>query len=106
MFADVTQHIEAGHCFHLDVGDDYLGRDRVELFYRFGRGVERKHLVPFVTTERYTDLYHCGLVVYNYDFSHGRTAENISEMRKGKQKRETVSCGVSLTPQRCHRSLS
>ena len=64
------------------------GCDRVELLDRFGRGIEGKNLVPFVPAERHNDLHHRGLVIDNYDLGHSRRAENISELRKGKQKRE------------------
>src|ERR1700731_2035783 len=91
VFANVTEDIEARHCFHLDVRDDHLRADCVELLDGFGRGIEGENLMPFLSAERHNDLHHCRLVVYNDDLSHSRRAENISELRKGKQKRETLN---------------
>ena len=52
--------------------------------------------MPFFPAEGHDDLHHCGLVVYNDDLSHSRRAENISELRKGKQKREILTEGWML----------
>ena len=91
VFANMAKNIEARHCLHLDVRDDDLGRDGVELLDGFRSGIKGENLVPFVPAKRHNNLHHCGLVVYNNDLSHSRRAENISELRKGKQKRESLS---------------
>jgi hypothetical protein len=90
----MTEDIEARHRFHFDVRDDYLWSDGVELLNSFWGGVEGENLMPLVPAERHNDLHHCGLVVYNDYLSHSRRAENISELRKGKQKRENLTKGV------------
>jgi hypothetical protein len=94
VFANMPKNVEARHRLHFDVSDDYLWADCVELLDSFGRGIEGENLMPFLPAERYNDLYHGGLVVYNDDLCHSRRAENISELRKGKQKRETLTKGV------------
>ncbi|MEY2559664.1 MAG: hypothetical protein QOG51_79, partial [Verrucomicrobiota bacterium] len=42
-------------------------------------------------------LHHRGLIIDNYDLRHSRKAENISELRKGKHKRENYE-GLSTSP--------
>src|SRR5436190_17004134 len=73
MLAYVPQHIESGHRLHLDVGDHHLRCDAIELLDCFRRGIERKNLMSLFPTERDDDFDHCGLVIDNYDFSHGKS---------------------------------
>jgi hypothetical protein len=42
--------------------------------------------VTFFPAKRHNDLYHCRLVIDNYDLRHTYRAEDISEVRKGKRK--------------------
>src|SRR6266480_1011200 len=73
MLAHVAKHVEAGHCLHFDVGDHDLGRDAIQLLDRFGRRIEWKNLMSLFPTEGHDDLHHCGFVIDNYDFSHGKS---------------------------------
>src|SRR5437879_3982233 len=73
MFAHVPEHIEPGHRLHFDVSDHDLRRDAVELLDRFGCRIEWENLMSLFAAESHDDLHHCGFVIDNYDFSHGKS---------------------------------
>src|SRR5256885_9165751 len=73
LLAHVAKHIEPSHRLHLDVGDYDLRRDAVQLLDRFWRRIERKNLMSLFPTEGHDDFHHCGFVIDNYDFSHGKS---------------------------------
>jgi hypothetical protein len=82
----VAQYIEPGHRFHFDVGDHNLWTDCVQLLNGLGLGAKWKNLRPFFSAERNNDVYHYRFIVDDDYLGHDRRAENISELRKGKQK--------------------
>src|SRR6185295_4601167 len=89
VFADMPQNVEAGHRFHLDVGDHHLRLDYVELLDRFRSGIEWENLMALVPAKRHNDLHHRGLIVDYDDLSHVAVRRVVSEVRKSMQKRES-----------------
>ena len=73
VLAHVSQHIEAGHRLHLDVGDHDLRRDTIQLLDCFRCRIERENLMPLFPTKSHDDFHHRGFVIDNYDFSHGKS---------------------------------
>ena len=78
MLPHVPQDVEARHRLHLDVRDHYLRLNTIQLLDRFRRRIKRKNFVPFFATKRHDDLYHCRLIVDDYDFGHSQRGEYVN----------------------------
>ena len=90
MLSHVPQNIEAGHCFHADIGYHDVRLDRIELLNRFRGRIKWKDLVPFFPADRDDDLHHRRLVIDDYDFCHSQRGEYFKfEKRKGESGKTT-----------------
>src|SRR5437588_2799463 len=90
MLAHMPEHVEAGHCFHSNVGNDDVGLNRIHLLDCFLGGVERENLVTFFPTKGDDDFDHRGLVIDDYDFSHSQRGEYFSFEKKKEEMREKL----------------
>ena len=77
MFAYVPQDIEAGHRFHLDIGDDHLRLNAIELLDRFRRRIKWENLVTFFATKRHDHLYHRRLIIDDNNLRHEISGRRI-----------------------------
>src|SRR6266436_8272973 len=96
MLAHMPEDIEPGHRFHLDVCDQNLRRNAIELLDRLRRRIEWESLMSFFATESHDDFHHCGLVIDNYDFSHGKSQRG--EYFSFEKKKAVLRIAPRLTP--------
>ncbi len=83
-----------GHRFHPDIGDDDVRLNRIHLFDRFWRGIERENLVTFFPAKCHDDFDHCRLVIDDYDFSHSQRGEYFNfEKKKEETRKNLMSVG-------------
>jgi hypothetical protein len=94
MLADVAQDIEPGHRFHPNIGNYDVWLNRIHLFDRFWRGVERESLVTFFPAKCHDDFDHCRLVIDDYDLSHSQRGEYFNfEKKKEETRKNLISVG-------------
>src|SRR5437868_11425235 len=93
MLAHVPKHVETGHCFHSNVGNDDVGLNRIHLLDRFLRGVERENLVTFFPAKGDDDFDHRRLVIDDYDLGHSQRGEYFTfEKKKEETRKKLMDC--------------
>src|SRR5438552_96014 len=93
MLAHVPEHVEAGHCFHANVGNDDMRLNRIHLLDRFLSGVERENLVTFFPAKGHNDFDHCRLVIDDYDLGHSQRGEYFTfEKKKEGIRKKLMNC--------------
>src|SRR5947208_16845897 len=93
MLAHVPEHVEAGHCFHSNVGNDDVGLNRIHLLDCFLRGVERENLVTFFPAKGDDDFDHRRLVIDDYDLGHSQRGEYFTfEKKKEGIRKKLINC--------------
>src|SRR6266567_967542 len=93
MLAHVPEDIEAGHCFHSNVGNDDMRLNRIHLLDRFLSGVERENLVTFFPANGDDDFDHRRLVIDDYDFGHSQRGEYFTfEKKKEGIRKKLMNC--------------
>src|SRR5882724_258762 len=90
MLAHVPEHVEAGHCFHSNVGNDDVRLNRIHLFDRFLRGIERENLVTFFPAKGHDDFDHRRLVIDDYDLGHSQRGEYFTFEKKKEETRKKL----------------
>src|SRR6266550_1473769 len=98
MLAHVPEHVEAGHCFHSNVGNDDMRLNRIHLLDRFLRGVKRENLVTFFPAKGDDDFDHRRLVIDDYDLGHSQRGEYFTfEKKKEETRKKLMDChGFSM----------
>src|SRR6476620_5193283 len=91
MLADVAEDVESRHRFHPNISNDDVWLNRIHLFDRFWRGIERENLVTLFPAKCHDDLDHCRLVIDDYDFSHSQRGEYFSFEKKKEETRENLA---------------
>ena len=82
-----------GHRFHPDIGNDDVRLNRIHLFDRFWRGIERENLVTLFPAKCHDDFDHCRLVIDDYDLSHSQRGEYFSfEKKKEETRKNLIEC--------------
>src|SRR6266481_8838677 len=90
MLADVAEDVESRHRFHPDIGNDDVRLNRIHLFDRFWRGIERENLMTLFPAKCHDDFDHCRLVIDDYDLSHSQRGEYFSFEKKKEETRENL----------------
>src|SRR5207237_1609601 len=77
----------------LPIYDD-VRLNRIHLFDRFWRGIERENLVTLFPAKCHDDFDHCRLVIDDYDLSHSQRGEYFNfEKKKEETGKNLISVG-------------